>query len=148
MYTILYQRNHKGYICVSFNKHGSKACSSHIAREINVIDSVLSEITKFVDNIKNSNLYDNLKSQLDYEVIKHEQYISSYEEDLELLTKRKSLDSIASSSALDDINKIRNEDFHLKELTQDLLNRFIKRIDIQIDGTPIISFRLPNDLYI
>ena len=57
-------------------------------------------------------------------------------------------DSITSSSVLDDIHKIRNEDFHLKELTKDLLNRFIKRIDIQIDGTPIISFRLPSDLSI
>lgn len=154
--------------------------------EINVIDSVLSEITKFVNDIKNSNLYYNLKSQFDDEVIKHEQYINSYNDELELLKKRKSkyiamlideiitkadydlfinqidkqisslendillkkkaLDSIASSSVLDDIKKIRNEDFHLKKLTKDLLNRFIKRIDIKSDGTPIISFRLPNDL--
>lgn len=183
-----FKRNRKGYVCGNFNKHGSKACSSHIAREDNLINSVLSEITKFVDDVKNSDLYNNLKSQLDNEVTKHKQYIDNYEEELELLKKRKSksigmlideiiskadydlfisqidkqisslendillkkksLDSITSSSVLDDINKIRNEDFHLKELTKDLLNRFIKRIDIQSDGKPIISFRLPNDLSI
>lgn len=183
-----FKKNRRGYICGNFNKHGSKACTSHIVRESNLIDSVLSEITKFIDDVKNSDLYDNLKSQLDNEVTKHKHYIDNYEDELEILKKRKSksiamlideiiskadydlfisqidkqitslendilikkksLDSITSSSVLDDINKIRNEDFQLKELTKDLLNRFIKRIDIKSDGTPIISFRLPNDLSI
>ncbi|NFN93218.1 hypothetical protein FDB28_03755 [Clostridium botulinum] len=64
------------------------------------------------------------------------------------MIKKKELNSLSCSSVLDDIKKIRNENFHIKELTKDLLNRFIKRIDIQSDGTPIISFRLPNDLSI
>lgn len=93
-------------------------------------------------------LIDEIISKADYDLFisKIDKEISSLENDI--LLKKKSLDSITSSSVLGDIKKIRNEDFHLKELTQDLLNRFIRRIDIQSDGTPIISFRLPNDLSI
>ncbi len=182
------KNRNNAYVCSSFNKHGRKACSSHVIREATLTDIVLSEITKFIEDIKNSDLYDNLKYQLDNEIIQHQKYIKNYELELESLKKRKAksitmlideiisksdydlftsqidnqisslesdilikkkeLDSLSCSSVLDDINKIKNEDFHLKELTKDLLNRFIKRIDIQSDGTPIISFRLPNDLSI
>ncbi|NFS97586.1 hypothetical protein FDF06_14430 [Clostridium botulinum] len=92
-----------------------------------------------IDDIISKSDYDLFTSQIDKQ-------ISSLESDI--LIKKKELNSLSCSSVLDDIKKIRNENFHIKELTKDLLNRFIKRIDIQSDGTPIISFRLPNDLSI
>lgn len=39
-----FKKNRKGYVCGTFNKHGSKACSSHIVREANLSAIVLSEI--------------------------------------------------------------------------------------------------------
>ena len=39
-----FKKNRKGYVCGTFNKHVSKACSSHIVREANISAIVLSEI--------------------------------------------------------------------------------------------------------
>lgn len=84
-----YKQTRRGYVCAQYSKLGVKACSSHIVREKALIDNVLCEINKFVDDIKNSNLYDNLKSQLDNEIIQHQKYINNYECELESLKKGK-----------------------------------------------------------
>ena len=57
-------------MCGTFNKHGSKACSSHIVREANLSAIVLSEIKKFIINVKNTDLYDKFKLEIDNEILK------------------------------------------------------------------------------
>ncbi|WP_299996316.1 recombinase family protein [uncultured Clostridium sp.] len=177
-----YKKNRKGYVCGTFNKHGSKACSSHIVREANLSTIVLSEIKQFVTNIKTTDLYDNFKLEIDNEILKHKNALKSYEDDLIILKKRKSksismlideiitksdyelfitdideqvkvlehkivitkqaLEKISDSSLLNELNRIKNEELSLDELTPELLHRFVKKINIEEDGTPIISYRL------
>ena len=181
-----FKKNRKGYVCGTFNKHGSKACSSHIVREANLSTIVLSEIKQFVTDIKTTNFYDNFKTELDNEILKYKNTLKSYEDDLLALKKRKSksismlideiisksdyelfisdideqvkslddkilitkqaLEKISDASILNELTKIKNEELSLDELTPTLLHRFIEKIDIEEDGTPLISYRLIKPL--
>ena len=181
-----FKKNRKGYVCGTFNKHGSKACSSHVVREANLSAIVLSEIKQFIINVKNTDLYDKFKLEIDNEILKHKNALKSYEEDLTILKKRKSksismlideiitksdyelfindideqvkylehkivitnqvLEKISDSSLLNELNRIKNEELSLDELTPELLHRFVKKINIEENGTPIISYRLTMPL--
>lgn len=181
-----FKKNRKGYVCGTFNKHGSKACSSHIVREADLSTIVLSKINQFVNDIKTTNLYDNFKLEIDNGILKYKTALKCYEDDLIILKKRKSksismlidevitksdyelfindidmqikelehktvmtkqsLEKLFDTSLLNELNKIKNEELFLDELTPTLLHRFIKKIEIKEDGTPIISYRFINPL--
>ena len=177
-----FKKNRKGYVCGNFNKHGSKACSSHIIRESALSDIVLSKIKKLVIDIKNTDLFNNLKLQIDNDILNLKADLKKYDTELDSLKKRKSksismlidevisksdydlfvndideqlksiehkkflatqsLDKLLNSSPLNELNKIKNEEIPLNELTSELLHRFIKRIDVEEDGTPQITYKL------
>lgn len=181
-----FKKNRKGYVCGNFNKHGSKACSSHIVRESALSAIILSKINELVSKVKSTNLFNNLKLELDNEIIKYKNMLNDYNKDLNLLKKRKSksislfidevitkedyhsflndieeqlkdlerkifttkqtLNKISDNSLLNEINRIKNENICLDELTPELLHRFIKEIKIEEDGNPIIVYRLMNPL--
>lgn len=161
-----YKKNRKGYVCGTFNKHGSKSCSSHIVREANLSTIVLSEVKQFVTNIKSTDLYNNFKLEIDNGILKHKNALKTYEDDLIILKKRKSismlideiitksdyelfittideqvksledkivitkqaLEKISDSSLLNELNRIKNEELSLDELTTELLHRFVKKL--------------------
>lgn len=177
-----FKKNRKGYVCGNFNKHGSKACSSHIIIESALSDIVLSKIKKLVIDIKNTDLFNNLKLQIDNDILNLKADLKKYDTELDSLKKRKSksismlidevisksdydlfvndideqlksiehkkflatqsLDKLLNSSPLNELNRIKNEEIPLNELTSELLHRFIKRIDVEEDGTPQITYKL------
>lgn len=183
-----FKKNRKGYVCGTFNKLGSKACSSHIVREDDLSKIILSEIKQCVSDIKTTNLYNNLKTRFDNEKLKYQNKVNNYEDDLLTLKKRKSksismlideiisksdyelfisdideqinsleqkilltkqdLEKISDISILNELTKIKNEELCLEELTPELLHRFITKVEIEEDGTPIISYKLLKPLHV
>ena len=87
-------------------------------------------------------LIDEIITKSDYElfITDIDEQVKSLEHKI-VITKQ-ALEKISDSSLLNELNKIKNEELFLDELTPALLHRFVKKIDIEEDGTPIISYRL------
>ena len=93
-----------------------------------------------------SMLIDEIITKSDYEL-----FITDIDEQVKALEHKivitkQALEKISDSSLLNELNKIKNEELSLDELTPALLHRFVKKIDIEEDGTPIISYRLIKPL--
>lgn len=91
-------------------------------------------------------LIDEIISKSDYEL-----FISDIDEqvkslDDKILITKQALEKISDASILNELTKIKNEELSLDELTPTLLHRFIEKIDIEEDGTPLISYRLIKPL--
>ena len=84
-----FKKNRKGYICGSFNKHGIKACSSHIIREQNLKDIILSDIDFILTTISNKSFLDNISSNLNKESKSSKNKLDSIETKISKLTTRK-----------------------------------------------------------
>ena len=87
-------------------------------------------------------LIDEIITKSDYEL-----FINDIDEQVKYLEHKivitnQVLEKISDSSLLNELNKIKNEELSLDELTPALLHRFVKKINIEEDGTPIISYRL------
>ena len=63
-----------------------------------------------------------------------------------IVITKQALEKISDTSLLNELNKIKNEELSLDELTPELLHRFVKKINIEENGTPIISYRLTMPL--
>ncbi|WP_420489365.1 zinc ribbon domain-containing protein [Neobacillus niacini] len=51
-----YKKNRRGYVCGSYNKHGSKACSDHHVIEEKLASSILDDIEKLLVNVNQQNI--------------------------------------------------------------------------------------------
>ena len=60
-----FKSNRNGYICGNFNKHGLKACSSHIILEQNLKDIIISDIDFILNTINNRSFLNTISSNLD-----------------------------------------------------------------------------------
>ena len=81
----------------------------------------------------------------------YELYINDIDEQVKYLEHKivitnQVLEKISDSSLLNELNRIKNEELSLYELTPELLHRFVKKINIEENGTPIISYRLTMPL--
>ena len=93
-----------------------------------------------------SMLIDEIITKSDYEL-----FITDIDEQVKALEHKivitkQALEKISDSSLLNELNKIKNEELSLDELTPELLHRFIKKINIEEDGTPIISYKITMPL--
>jgi hypothetical protein len=85
-----YKKNRKGYICGSFNKHGIKACSSHIIREQNLENIIISDIKFLLTSINNNSILDTLNLCLNKENNSKIKRLKSLESKISKLETRKS----------------------------------------------------------
>ena len=162
-----FKKNRKGYICGSFNKHGIKACSSHIIREQNLKDIILSDIdfssnlnkeskssknkldsietkisklttrknnalNKFIDDCISKDDYDNLVESINSELN-------------ELKSEKLLLESTMSTNLNSNLSSgmcyFKSIASNINDLTPDVVNRLIDKIEVSEDGTPRIYYR-------
>ena len=84
-----FKKNRKGYICGNFNKHGIKACSSHIIREQSLKDIILSDIDFVLTTISNKSFLDNISSNLNKETKSTKNKLDAIKTKISKLTSRK-----------------------------------------------------------
>lgn len=176
-----FKKNRKGYICGSFNKHGIKAYSSHIIREQNLKDIILSDIDFILTTISNKSFLDNISSNLNKESKSSKNKLDSIETKISKLTTRKNnalnkfIDDCISKDDYDnlvesinsELNELKSEKLllestmstnlnsnlssgmcyfksiasNINDLTPDVVNRLIDKIEVSEDGTPRIYYR-------
>ncbi|MEH7009355.1 recombinase family protein [Neobacillus niacini] len=59
-----YKKNRRGYVCGSYNKHGSKACSDHHVIEEKLASAILDDINKLLVNVNQHNLFSKLDMKM------------------------------------------------------------------------------------
>ena len=164
-----FKKNRKGYICGSFNKHGIKACSSHIIREQNLKDIILSDIDFILTTISNKSFLDNISSNLNKETkisklttrknnalnkfiddcISKDDYdnlVESINSELnELKSEKLLLESTMSTNLNSNLSSgmcyFKSIASNINDLTPDVVNRLIDKIEVSEDGTPRIYYR-------
>ena len=58
------KKNRRGYVCGLYDKLGNKACSDHIVRENELIESILNEIKLFSSLLNNKDTINKIKNAL------------------------------------------------------------------------------------
>lgn len=112
-----FKKNRRGYVCGSFNKHGKKACTDHIVREIELSELILSDIMTFINSIKTTNLFDDFELAIAKHTSEYKNTLKMYGQSLEPLKIRKSK---ALTMLIDN------------DLTRDEYEHFIKENDDKI----------------
>lgn len=56
-----FKKNRSGYICGNFNKHGAKACSSHIVREKDLSNILIADFKLLINNLEDKVFIKNIK---------------------------------------------------------------------------------------
>ena len=59
-----YKKNRKGYVCGSYNKYGSKACSDHHIIESNLIIAILNDIEELTSYVEEQDIITNIESKV------------------------------------------------------------------------------------
>ena len=149
-----FKKNRKGYICGSFNKHGIKACSSHIIREQNLKDIILSDIDFILTTISNKSFLDNISSNnalnkfIDDCISKddYDNLVESINSELnELKSEKLLLESTMSTNLNSNLSSgmcyFKSIASNINDLTPDVVNRLIDKIEVSEDGTPRIYYR-------
>lgn len=111
-------------------------------------ENLLKELNEDLSKLKKrksksiSMLIDDVITKDDYDLFIND--IDEQIKDLEhsIFSTKHALDKLSDTSLLDELNKIRNEEISLDELTPELLHRFIKKIKIEEDGTPQIFLKM------
>lgn len=112
-----FKKNRRGYICGNYNKHGTKACTDHIVREIDLYEYVLTIISRIIEEIKNGAVYPTFEK----DILDHKKTIQKRYDSI-----NKKLDSLVSK---------KSKALHM--LVDSLINKedydiFIKDIDVNI----------------
>lgn len=176
-----YRQNRKGYICGGYGRHGTKRCSHHAIKEIDLKLLIINDLQQLSREVNSEGMIINLKekaskvekqvrtnlSRLEKEtkqlgerkskflnlladgIINKTDYQQAIEktnkELLKLTSKKVELQkSLVGKEIHNDINKLKAElDTFLlfNELTEEVIHRFINRIEIKKDGTPKIFYR-------
>ncbi len=176
-----FKKNRKGYICGNFNKHGYKACTSHIIRENSLKNLIMSDIKFILDTIKKKSLFNSINSSLNKKCKSSKKSLETIEAKISKLILRKNndlskfIDDYISKDDYDNIIKIINLEISelktkklllenqmstklahdlssgmyyfksiassINDLTPDVVNRLIDKIEVSEDGTPRIYYR-------
>ena len=128
-----FKKNSKGYVCGNFNKHGSKRCSNHRVRELDLIQTIQGELCSLTNSL-------NFKD-IEGELIKK----------IERTKKKKLKTYPVLEKKLANIVKQKNKAtaFFLNEqISQDTYNDFIASLEIEERNLQIeiSSLKESNDL--
>lgn len=111
-----YQKNRKGYVCGNYNKHGVKACTSHFIKEDQLINVILSDLSKVSSYIKAEDLLEIIESKINNEISTETQdlalielEISNLKKDIIQLTKAFSRKKIGTEEYQLTINDFKKE---------------------------------------
>ena len=109
------------------------------------------KLENILKSIFDANIENNITNFLKITKSDYELFINDIDEQVKYLEHKivitnKVLEKISDSSLLNELNRIKNEELSLYELTPELLHRFVKKINIEENGTPIISYRLTMPL--
>ena len=177
-----FKKNRKGYICGNFNKHGLKACSSHVIREQNLKDIIMSDLDFICNSTNNKSFFKAINFNLNLESKSSKNKLDIINNKILKLTTRKNnalnkfIDDFISKEDYDtiveninlELNELKSKKFSIEstvntnlnsnisnnisyfksiaytitELTPNVINRLIDKIEVSEDGTPRIYYRL------
>ena len=176
-----FKKNRKGYICGNFNKHGLKACSSHVIREQNLKDIIMSDLDFICNSTNNKSFFKAINFNLNIEskssknkldIINNkilklttrknnalnkfiDDFISKEDYDTiveninlelnELKSKKLSIESTVNtnlnSNISNSISYFKSIAYTITELTPNVINRLIDKIEVSENGTPRVYYR-------
>lgn len=85
-----FKKNRKGYVCGNYNKHGIKACSDHLVREVDLTNYILKDIKTLHTKLNKNNYYKKLSNRVANNKLKIEAMINDNKKHLEEKKKDKS----------------------------------------------------------
>lgn len=118
-----FKKNRSGYICGSYNKYGSKACSSHHVKEANLILSILKDVDYLLANINEKDVLSKLETKLKKQFNLYEKELQSIDKKiLEIKTEKRKLIKLYANQELskDDYKDVKN-------VYEDNLKNFLER---------------------
>ncbi|CAM4342554.1 recombinase family protein [Paenibacillus alkaliterrae] len=84
-----YRHNRAGYICGSYARHGSKACSNHAVKEEFLIRTILSDIKMWLDQIDKEAYVKELEAKSIKSKLQLQKQLEKLTKDIDTLKKRK-----------------------------------------------------------
>lgn len=85
-----YRSNRKGYICGNYAKHGKKACSNHAIEEQFLIQTILSDIKTWVDQINTEEYVQQFKKKSKSTQQRPQEKMEQMKDEINRLMRRKS----------------------------------------------------------
>lgn len=114
-----YKANSKGYVCGTYDRRGTHACSSHRIREATLTEAVIKELNEFIQNSSNTSQLKSVETSLLASAEKLETLITNCQNQITALNEQKNK---ALSHLINDI--ITKEEYQI--FTQDLSSQIIK----------------------
>ncbi|WP_166462476.1 recombinase family protein [Psychrobacillus vulpis] len=176
-----FKKNSKGYVCGNFNKHGSKRCSNHRVRELDLTITIQSELCNLTRSLKIEDIEGKLLKKIERTKKEKQKKYPTLEKKLANILNKKNkataffldeqisqdnyndfiasleveerklqieISSIKESSDLqfeiDIIKELKTKlisKLNFEEITPEILNYFISKIEIKADGSPRIHYR-------
>lgn len=139
----------KGFInslnSTSYLEDLKKSVSKHVSEHEKSIKNSTLELNKL-----NARKLNALQLYTDSEISKEDYHLlvdSTKDEmarlELKIQESKQAINKLTSETALNELTKIKKELLNFNELTPNILHRFIKRIEVKEDGTPIVFYRFP-----
>lgn len=175
-----YKANRKGYVCGAYDKRGTSSCTSHIVREIELQEAILSDINTIIEKTNQQSSSDKIQDYIKKQEIQLKKKIKALTSEIQLLNTRKNnalefllnktltreeyleqtssisakiidlednvakntllLETLNQDEILKEIKKI-SECMSIKELTPEILNQLIAKVEITEDGEARIYYR-------
>ncbi|MCI1858128.1 MAG: recombinase family protein [Sporolactobacillus sp.] len=139
-----YKNNRKGYVCGSFDKHGSVLCSDHIIRESDLVDVITSDIKSLYTHISSKKFRDVLDKRLQASESKRlkklqqlEMQIDTFKSDKTEALRLKIRHKISDEAYLD---LVRETDSKISSL-------MATKEELDIDSTTQVNIQQFNDLF-
>ncbi|MBT2659379.1 recombinase family protein [Bacillus sp. ISL-18] len=84
-----FKKNRRGYICGSYNKHGSKACSDHHVKENELMSAILEDVQRLLADVSEQNVLTKLESKIKKQFAQLEKEATAINQKITNLKKQK-----------------------------------------------------------
>ncbi|MEH7483331.1 recombinase family protein [Neobacillus drentensis] len=84
-----FKKNRRGYVCGSYNKHGSKACSDHHVIEDDLITAILQDVQRLIADVNEQKLLSKLESKMKKQLVQHEKELTVIKKNINNIEKQK-----------------------------------------------------------
>lgn len=121
-----FKKNRRGYICGSYNKHGSKACSDHHVIESDLITAILKDIERLIEGVEEKSILSKFESKMKKQLNQWGKELQSVNKQITNIQKQKTnLIQLLASEVItqDEYRNVVNENENsLKQLLQTKLD--------------------------
>lgn len=146
-----FKKNRRGYICGNYNKHGIKACSDHLIKEVELSKYLLKDIQNLYKKLQKNNYYKRLSEKLSSNKLKIE---TKFQENITHLEKKKKDKSNLVISLSNSV--ITNEDYQLAvKITSELIakieisnSKLLKELEHEDTEKELNEFKKNSDKFI